>query len=89
MQSEHFIESVAYLLRETFEGSPEGLPSAFLDRGIGFFNTLAELSADQVSREFGETTIAAQTEHAKFYLAVLNLSTFVLHLPCEIEVVRK
>jgi len=68
MQSEHFIESVAYLLRETFEGSPEGLPSAFLDRGIGFFNTLAELNADQVSREFGETTIAAQTEHAKFYL---------------------
>ena len=29
----HFVESVAYLLRETFEGSPEGLPSAYLDRG--------------------------------------------------------
>src|SRR3982751_1933354 len=68
LQTTQFIEAVAYLLRETFEGSPEGLPSAFLDRGIGFFNTLAELSADQVSREFGDTTITAQTEHAKFYL---------------------
>jgi len=63
-----FVESIAYLLRETFEGSPEGQPSAFLDRGIGFFNTLDELSAEQASREFGEMTIAAQTEHAKFYL---------------------
>jgi hypothetical protein len=68
LQTEHFIESVAYLLRETFEGSPKGQPSAYLDRGIGFFNTLGGLSAEQVSRKFGETTIAAQTEHAKFYL---------------------
>jgi len=68
LQTEHFIESVAYLLRETFEGSPEGQPSAYLDRGVGFFNTLDGLSAEQVSREYGDTTIAAQTEHAKFYL---------------------
>ncbi|HEY2867025.1 MAG TPA: hypothetical protein VGJ02_08030 [Pyrinomonadaceae bacterium] len=68
LRSEHFIESVAYLLRETFEGSPEGQPSAYLDRGVGFFNTLDNLDAEQVSREFGETTIAAQAEHAKFYL---------------------
>jgi len=63
-----FIESVAYLLRETFEGSPEGQPSAYLDRGIGFFSTLEELSAEAASREFEGTTVAAQTEHAKFYL---------------------
>ena len=68
LQTEHFLESVAYLLRETFEGSPEGMPSAFLDRGVGFFNTLDSLSAADVSREFSDTTIAAQTEHAKFYL---------------------
>jgi hypothetical protein len=68
VQTEHFIESLAYLLRETFEGSPEGQPSAYLDRGVGFFKTLEELSAEQVSKEYGETTIAAQTEHAKFYL---------------------
>lgn len=68
LQTEHFIEAVAYLLRETFEGSPEGQPSAYLDRGIGFFNTIDGLTADQVSKDYGETTIAAQTEHAKFYL---------------------
>ena len=68
LQTEHFIESVAYLLRETFEGSPEGQPSAYLDRGIGFFTTIDALSAEQVSHEFGDTTIVAQVEHAKFYL---------------------
>lgn len=68
LQTEHFLEALVYLLRETFEGSPEGQPSAYLDRGIGFFTTLDALSAEAVSREIGETTIAAQTEHAKFYL---------------------
>lgn len=63
-----FAEAVAYLLRETFEGSPEGQPSAFLDRGVGFFDTLAKLSADAVSTDVRNTTIAAHTEHAKFYL---------------------
>ncbi|HSU25177.1 MAG TPA: hypothetical protein VLI65_04295 [Pyrinomonadaceae bacterium] len=63
-----FAEATAYLLHETFEGSPEGQPSAYLDRGTGFFSTLADLSAEQVSRDLEGTTIAAQTEHAKFYL---------------------
>lgn len=63
-----FKGAVAYLLLESFEGSPEGQPSAYLDRGAGMFNTLDSLSADEVSREFHGTTIAAQTEHAKFYL---------------------
>ena len=68
IQNAYFVESIAYLLRETFEGSPEGQPSAFLDRGVGFFNTLDELSSEQASRDIGKTTIAAQTEHAKFYI---------------------
>src|SRR5687767_3490954 len=63
-----FAAAVAYLLRETFEGSPEGVGSAYLDRGIGFFSTLKDLSATDASKEFTGTTIAAQTEHAKFYL---------------------
>lgn len=63
-----FVESVAYLLRETFEGSPDGQPSAYLDRGKGIFNTLAGINAEGASKEFTGTTIAAQTEHAKFYL---------------------
>lgn len=61
-------EAVAYLLRESFEGSPEGQPSVFLDRGVGALQTLSELSARAASAEFHGTTIAAQTEHAKFYL---------------------
>lgn len=63
-----FIEGVAYLLRETFEGSPEGQPSAYLDRGIGLLSTIEDVSAAAASVDFEGTTIAAQTEHAKFYL---------------------
>ncbi len=63
-----FVEATAYLLRETFEGSPEGQPSAYLDRGVGIFATLGGLSAEEASRDFYGTTVAAQTEHAKFYL---------------------
>lgn len=63
-----YLKDVLIVLRETFEGSPAGQPSAYLDRGIGVFSTLKSLSAAQVSKEFGGTTIAAQTEHAKFYL---------------------
>jgi hypothetical protein len=68
IERDYFVKSIAYLLLETFEGSPEGQGSAYLDRGAGFFTTLEKLSADQVSREINGTTIAAQTEHAKFYL---------------------
>jgi hypothetical protein len=66
--SSQFVEAVAYLLRETFEGSPAGEGSAFLDQGIGFFDTLAKVSAADASRAFHGTTICAQSEHAKFYL---------------------
>ena len=65
---ELLVEALLYLLRETCEGSPEGRPSAYLDRGVGFLSTLHPLTAANASREFHGTTIAAQTEHAKFYL---------------------
>ena len=63
-----FVEAVAYMLRETFEGSPDGEGSAYLDQGVGVFGTLEKIPADGASREFYGTTIAAQAEHAKFYL---------------------
>jgi hypothetical protein len=63
-----FLHDVLIILRETFEGSPEGQGSAYLDRGIGFLNSIENLSAADVSKCHGKTTIAAQTEHAKFYL---------------------
>lgn len=68
VETSSFVEAAAYLLRETFEGSPAGQPSAYLDRGVGFFSTLDGLSASEASREINSSTIAAQTEHAKFYL---------------------
>ena len=68
IEQEYLVKSIAYLLCETFEGSPDGQGSAYLDRGIGFLKTIDALSAAEVSREICETTIAAQTEHAKFYL---------------------
>ncbi|HEY0459530.1 MAG TPA: hypothetical protein VGC97_10365 [Pyrinomonadaceae bacterium] len=68
IEKDYFVKSLAYLFHETFEGSPEGQGSAYLDRGIGIFKTLDALSAEQVSRESNGTTVAAQTEHAKFYL---------------------
>jgi hypothetical protein len=68
IEQDYFVKSLAYLLRETFEGSPEGQPSAYLDRGISIFNTLDDLSAAQVSQKMNGTSIVAQTEHAKFYL---------------------
>lgn len=66
--TKEFVETAAYLLRETFEGSPEGASSAYLDRGVGVFPTLEKLSAEQASKDNFGTTIAAQIEHAKFYL---------------------
>ena len=63
-----FLKNILYLLRETFEGSPAGEPSAYLDRGTGVFPTLDPLSAAQVSTEVNGITIAAHTEHFKFYL---------------------
>lgn len=63
-----FVKAVAYMLRETFEGSPEGEGSAYLDQGVGMFNTLDKISAAGASQAFYGTTVAAQAEHAKFYL---------------------
>lgn len=68
IERDDFLKDVLLILRETFEGSPEGEPSAYLDRGIGVFPTLEKLSAAQVSEEINGISIVAHTEHFKFYL---------------------
>ena len=68
IERDDFLKDVLIILRETFEGSPEGEGSAYLDRGIGVFPTLEKLSAAQVSTEINGISIAAHTEHFKFYL---------------------
>jgi enamine deaminase RidA (YjgF/YER057c/UK114 family) len=68
IDARELVASVAYLLRETFEGSPQGQGSAYLDHGAGFFSTLDAVTANAASRAISGATIAAHTEHAKFYL---------------------
>ncbi len=68
ISKEDFLKDVLVILRETFEGSPEGQGSAYLDHGIGVLPTIDKLSAEQVSREINGISIVAHTEHAKFYL---------------------
>jgi hypothetical protein len=66
-----FVGAVAFALRETFQGPPAGRLSSYLDKDAGFFQTLESISSDQASRDFHGTTVAAQTEHSKFYLDLL------------------
>ena len=68
IERDDFLKNILFILRETFEGSPVGEPSAYLDREVGIFPTLEKLSAAQVSTEINGISIAAQTEHFKFYL---------------------
>ena len=72
INQEDLVKSLQYLLKETFEGAPTGSSSIYLDRGIGIFSTLDELNAAQASFSITETTIAAHSEHARYYLEVLN-----------------
>lgn len=63
-----FVGALEYLMRETFLGSPAGEGSAYLDREIGMMSTIGSVSAAEASMEINGTTIAAQTEHTKFYI---------------------
>ena len=73
IKKEDFLDNISYLLRETFEGSPEGQGSAYLDRGVGVFATIEKISAETASRSIGENeaALAAHLEHARFYLIAL------------------
>ncbi|HEV8157658.1 MAG TPA: hypothetical protein VGP58_01410, partial [Pyrinomonadaceae bacterium] len=73
IKKEDFLDNISYLLRETFEGSPEEQGSAYLDRGVGVFATIEKISAETASRSIGENqaSIAAHLEHARFYLIAL------------------
>lgn len=68
ISGEDLVRDVLLVLRETFEGSPGGEGSIYLDRGIGVLPTLEVISSEQASRELDGTTIAAHTEHLKFYI---------------------
>ena len=65
-----FRNNVFQLLKETFEGPPSDQPSAFLNKGTGLFQTLDEITAEAASAQTrpGGSTIAAHTEHLRFYV---------------------
>lgn len=68
IKKDDFLKDTLFILRETFEGSPEDAGSAYLDHGIGVFPTIGAISAADASLKINETTIAAHTAHLKFYL---------------------
>jgi hypothetical protein len=68
IKKEDFLKDVLIILRETFEGSREGESSVYLDQEVGVFKTLENISAETASVKINSTSIAAQTEHTKFYL---------------------
>ena len=65
------LAAVKTLLKETFEG-PEGNGSWYTESkpDSGLFGTLEELSAEEASLPVNGTTIAAQTDHTRYYLWV-------------------
>ena len=71
INQEYFTTNIFELLKETFEGSPEGEGSHYLDRGVGVLNTIDKVSATNASRSIGGATIAAHLEHARHYLVAL------------------
>lgn len=68
IDAERFLRNSLYVLRETFEGSPEGEGSAYLDNGVGVFSTLEKMGHELASTEVAGSTAAAHTEHLKFYI---------------------
>ena len=67
-----FTNNFLQLLTETFEGPPTTGPSVFLEKGTALFQTLDNISAETASAQsrVGGSTIAAHTEHVRFYVDV-------------------
>lgn len=74
IRTEDFTTTLFTLLDETFACPPRPDGNAYLDRQTGWVDTLAGVSAEQASRPVapGATTVAAQVEHARFYLEVIE-----------------
>ena len=71
--TKEFVDNLFTLLVETFE-SPPRPSSAYLDQKTGLFDTLNAVSAEQASKPIaaGGTSIAAQVEHTRFYLDIIE-----------------
>src|SRR5947209_4914996 len=67
---DQFLGELFDALDETFEH----VHGMYLDRGTSLFETLATISVEAASRPVSDTcaTLAAQVEHVRFYLDVLE-----------------
>jgi hypothetical protein len=72
IEQKDFTNNLFSLLREFFE-SPPVTGASCLDQKTGLFDSLAALSAEQVSKHTGEApSIAAHCEHVRFYNDILT-----------------
>ncbi len=67
-----FTQALSILFRETFEGMPTPEEHVFLDHNAGIFTTLGVINAERASTEINSSTIAAHSEHTRFYLELLD-----------------
>jgi hypothetical protein len=67
-----FTTALSILFKETFEGMPTAEEQVYLAHDAGIFATLGAISAEQASTEANSTTIAAHSEHARFYIELLD-----------------
>ncbi len=68
-----FLDQVAELLRETFEGGLPGQGTQYLDHASGIRSTLAAITPEQASRRIdGHPRIAAHARHMNFHLRVTS-----------------
>jgi hypothetical protein len=74
MSGEVAIELFKKELFECLDETFERVRGIYLDRGTSLFETLETISAEDASRPIAENcaTVAAQVEHVRFYLDVLN-----------------
>jgi hypothetical protein len=72
IQAEHFTKALLMLLDETFDN----VQGFFLDQKTSFFETLADITAEEASIPVGGkcATLAAQVKHTAFYLDVVERS---------------
>jgi hypothetical protein len=70
IQSEHFTKALFTLLDETFDN----VQGYYLDKNISFFETLADITAEEASIPVGGkcATLAAQVKHVAFYLETIT-----------------
>ena len=67
-----FTQGLSILFKETFEGMPTSEEQVYLARDTGIFATLGAIDAARASAEINSNTIAAHSEHARFYLELLD-----------------